>query len=116
MDIRLVVLVLAVCAGLVTAGMSVAVYVAFKITATKSARCFLSPSEICRRFHEQGCSHCEDFACGDNTSPASKLLRQAVNLHVLCEGRFPQLQGEWEKLEDAIRECQGRSPIVRPPQ
>jgi len=76
----------------------------------KSARCFLSPSEICHRFHEQGCDYCEDLCCGDNTSPASKLLRAARSLALLCEGGYPEFKGEWKILEDAIHECEGKKP------
>ena len=30
----------------------------------------LSPSEVCKRYHNQSCHRCDDFTCGDNQHPA----------------------------------------------
>jgi hypothetical protein len=92
-------------------GLAVVVLLLVRDTgSSRDARRFLSPSEVCFRMHEQGCSYCEDLSCGDNTSPASRLLRAARGLDILCEGGYPKLRGEWKMLEDAIHECEGKRP------
>jgi len=63
-------------------------------------RRFLSPSQVCSKTHEQGCSYCENLICCDNTSPARGLLQAA------CEGLddIPNAERR-EKLRKAIDEC-----------
>lgn len=67
----------------------------------KSARCFLSPAEICSRFHESGCNYCEDLHCGDNTSPAKNLARAALGALPLVPPQYPKR----EELRKALAEC-----------
>lgn len=77
----------------------------------KSARCFLSPSEICSRFHEQGCDYCEDLACGDNTSPAHHLLRQSIDVYLVLQAGNPVAACTLARLGEAIEQCGGRLSV-----
>lgn len=81
---------------------------------------YLTPSEVCRKYHIQACHHCEDFNCCDNTGPMKKLLDAAKKLSETKGCVDPKLNDElerqglprmsgvdlWVNLADAIRECE----------
>lgn len=71
-------------------------------------------SQVCQDFQEQGCHDCDDLACGDNFSPAGRLVRECRKiLDIFQDSTDTRLIEAMRSLETRLAVATARTRTVR---
>lgn len=67
---------------------------------------YLTPSQVCRRYHIQACHCCEDLSCGDNISPANGLVDASKALLAVYDANSAISPDDARRLREAVEKCE----------